>query len=71
MSRISILELHPTGLELFEDSESFLNELTDQDIGDIIGGRRDDGLSQETVSVERTIVTRTIVTEAALVIQDV
>jgi DNA replication initiation complex subunit (GINS family) len=38
MSNIKISELQPTGLELFQDCESFINELTDQEIGSIKGG---------------------------------
>jgi hypothetical protein len=71
MPSIKILELHPTGLDLFQDSESFLNELTDQEIGGIIGGKKGDEVaSQESVSVEITIVTRTIVTQGAIVLGD-
>lgn len=61
MSRIRISELYPTGLELFEDSESFLNELSDQELGQIKGGQV---ISQETATVEMTIVTETVVTNS-------
>lgn len=33
MSSIKISSLSPTGSELFQDSETFLNELTDQEVG--------------------------------------
>ncbi|NJL63520.1 MAG: hypothetical protein HC903_18905 [Methylacidiphilales bacterium] len=38
MSTLKISELRPAGSELFQDSESFLNELNDQEIGAIAGG---------------------------------
>ncbi len=41
MSKIKISELHAAGSELFHDSESFLNELTDeQEIDSVLGGFR-------------------------------
>jgi hypothetical protein len=48
MSVIQISELQPTGLELFQDSESFLNELTVQEI-QILGGDQYIGQFTETV----------------------
>ena len=38
MASIKISELRPAGSELFQDSESFLNELSDREIGGIEGG---------------------------------
>ncbi|QSJ17742.1 hypothetical protein JYQ62_02355 [Nostoc sp. UHCC 0702] len=38
MSIIAVSELHNTGFQLFEDSESFLNELSDMDSTSISGG---------------------------------
>jgi hypothetical protein len=38
MSNITISELRPAGSELFQDSESFLNELTDREMLEIEGG---------------------------------
>jgi hypothetical protein len=38
MASITISELRPVGSELFQDSESFLNELTDQEMLGIEGG---------------------------------
>jgi hypothetical protein len=38
MSHINISELKPIGSDLFYDSESFLNELTDEDITSVAGG---------------------------------
>ncbi|BAZ01079.1 hypothetical protein NIES37_50770 [Tolypothrix tenuis PCC 7101] len=39
MSNIKISEILPAGSELFQDSESFLNELTNEEILDTKGGR--------------------------------
>ncbi len=39
MATIKISDLQPAGAKLFQDSESFLNELTEQEFGDIKGGR--------------------------------
>ncbi|MGB6297884.1 MAG: hypothetical protein WBF90_17105 [Rivularia sp. (in: cyanobacteria)] len=38
MSFIQISELRPVGSELFQDSESYLQELSSQEIGTIEGG---------------------------------
>jgi hypothetical protein len=38
MANITISDLRPAGADLFQDSESFLNELTHQEIGDVKGG---------------------------------
>ncbi len=38
MASIEITELHPIGSELFQDSESFLNELSDQETWGVQGG---------------------------------
>ena len=38
MANIIISELRPAGSDLFNDSESFMSDLTDQDTGTIIGG---------------------------------
>jgi hypothetical protein len=42
MSTIKITELYPAGSELFQDSESYLNELNNQEI-EVIGGGRGGG----------------------------
>jgi len=39
MASISISELRPSGAELFQDSESFLNDLTDVESVQVFGGR--------------------------------
>jgi hypothetical protein len=38
MSSIEISNLSPAGSQLFQDTESFLDELTDQELGEIEGG---------------------------------
>lgn len=38
MSSIEISDLSPAGSQLFQDAESFLDELTDQESGGIEGG---------------------------------
>jgi hypothetical protein len=37
MASIKISELRPVGSELFQDSETFLNELNAQEMGGVIG----------------------------------
>ncbi|AKG20536.1 hypothetical protein [Calothrix sp. 336/3] len=39
MSTIKISELYPVGSELFQDSESYLNELNDQEML-VMGGKK-------------------------------
>ncbi len=38
MAKIAISELRPTGADLFQDSESFMHELNEQEIADVLGG---------------------------------
>ncbi|WP_017318975.1 hypothetical protein [Mastigocladopsis repens] len=38
MANIEINNLHPAGSELFHDSESFLNELTEREMWGVEGG---------------------------------
>lgn len=38
MATIKISELYPTGYELFQDAETFLNELTEKEINSVAGG---------------------------------
>lgn len=40
MSNIAISNLRPAGTDLFQDSENFLHELTEQEIADVLGGGR-------------------------------
>lgn len=47
MSNITILELYPVGSELFFDCESFLNDLTNEKLENLLGGQT---ISQVTVT---------------------
>jgi len=38
MASITISDLRPAGADLFQDSESFLHELTEQEVGNLLGG---------------------------------
>ncbi len=38
MSKIKLSELRPAGSELLQDSESFLAELSDQELENVVGG---------------------------------
>ena len=38
MAAIQINDLRPVGSELFNDSESFLQELSTEDINEVLGG---------------------------------
>lgn len=38
MATIKISDLRPAGTELFQDTESFLNELTEPETGNLLGG---------------------------------
>jgi hypothetical protein len=38
MAKINLSELHPAGFELFQGHEGFLNELSDREIENVIGG---------------------------------
>jgi hypothetical protein len=40
MANITISDLRPAGADLFSDSESYLKDLIDQEMTDILGGRR-------------------------------
>ncbi|MFO7029924.1 hypothetical protein B9T07_07680 [Limnospira fusiformis CCALA 023] len=43
MANITISDLRPAGADLFSDSESYLQDLTDQEMTDALGGRRRGG----------------------------
>jgi hypothetical protein len=38
MANMTISDLRPAGSDLFADSENFLQELTEQEIGNVLGG---------------------------------
>ncbi|NEQ86153.1 MAG: hypothetical protein F6K26_40565 [Moorea sp. SIO2I5] len=57
MSTIKIAELRPAGSELFQDSESFLNELSEgQEIDKVLGGLLDVNVLTAVNQVNVTIV---------------
>ncbi|WP_424100614.1 hypothetical protein [Moorena producens] len=41
MANIEINDIKVTGIDLFVDAESFLNDLKDQDVSSVIGGIND------------------------------
>ena len=43
MANIKVSELHPAGFALFQDSESFLNDLSDTDSRSVQGGEGGNG----------------------------
>ncbi|AOY84126.1 hypothetical protein BJP36_33590 [Moorena producens JHB] len=60
MSNIKISELRSAGSELFHDSESFLNELTDeQEIDSVLGGFRIHPFSKRTITFPKTFPSKT------------
>jgi hypothetical protein len=62
MASIKIAELRPAGSELFQDSESFLNELNEREIVVGAGDVNVTNISQATISLGISIVTRSVVT---------
>ena len=38
MSEIKLSNLNPAGSELFQDSESYISELNEQEMGSVVGG---------------------------------
>ena len=56
MAKIKISELRPAGSELLQDSESFLNELSDHDLENVVGGAViESAVSQVTNSVASNV----------------
>lgn len=39
MAKLKINDIKRTGAELFDDSESFMNELVNDDLGQVLGGQ--------------------------------
>lgn len=70
MASIKIAELRPAGSELFQDSESFLDEVNDQEMLIVFGGKKYgdvvniSAISQVTVSIGISIVTFSVVSVA-------
>ena len=67
MAFIKLNELRPAGSELFQDSESYLNELNDQEIANTFGGGGSDAnisaISQVTLSVGISIDSVSVVSQ--------
>jgi hypothetical protein len=67
MAFLKISELRPAGSELFQDSESYLNELNEQEISATVGGDGSDlnisVLSQNSVTQGISIKTATVVSQ--------
>jgi hypothetical protein len=67
MAFIKINELRPAGSELFQDSESYLNELSEQELSATFGGDGSDAnisvISQVSESIGISIVTFSIVSQ--------
>ena len=63
MASIKLSDLRPAGVELFQDSESFLNELGDRELS-VSGGLVVVGnISQATISVGISILSASVVTQ--------
>jgi hypothetical protein len=60
MASIQISELHPTGSDLFADSESFLTDLGDNDFSGVMGGTDVSDTLWDWCTTTRTITSRTI-----------
>jgi hypothetical protein len=60
MASITISELRPVGFELLDDSESFMNELSDSQMDVFGGGKRDININifigQVTISIGASLV---------------
>jgi hypothetical protein len=68
MASIKIAELHPVGVELFQDRESFLDELNEREMSLLLGGKKSDDVNISVISVETgsigiSIVTYSVVTQ--------
>ncbi len=66
MAIIRISELRPAGSELFQDSESYLNELNEQEVSMAIGGTGSDVNINSVVSVKSesiSIQTQSVITQ--------
>lgn len=57
MAKLKINDIKRTGTELFDDSETFMNELVNNDLGQVLGGQVVNADVIETV-VEPTIICR-------------
>ena len=56
MAEIKLSELRPAGSELLQDSESFLNELSDRELENVVGGDGNYSVVVRVLSVEPSSV---------------
>lgn len=61
MAKLTISELNPAGAELFQDSENFLEELSDRELGIVVGGADINSVVSLNSASVGTIQTATIV----------
>ncbi|MEY2856102.1 MAG: hypothetical protein RLZZ74_411 [Cyanobacteriota bacterium] len=61
MATLKISELNPAGAELFQDSENFLEELSDRELGLVVGGVDINSVVTQNSASVGTIQTATIV----------
>ena len=66
MASIKLSDLRPAGAELFQDSESFLNELGDRELTVSGGAVVVSNISQLSASIGVSIVSASIVTQLSL-----
>ncbi|BAZ13513.1 hypothetical protein NIES4071_53520 [Calothrix sp. NIES-4071] len=72
---VKVNQLHPVGSELFNDSESYLNELTENEVREVQGGYKYSAVtsdiyinSQITISQGISLATLSAVSNAPLVV---
>jgi hypothetical protein len=61
MAKIKISELNPAGAELFQDSENFLEELSDRELGFVGGGVNVNSVVTQNSASVGSIQTATVV----------
>ena len=59
MAEIKLSELRPAGSELLQDSESFLNELNDRDLDNVVGGDTIDSVASQNSATVASILSVT------------
>lgn len=61
MAKLKISELSPAGAELFQDSENFLEELSDRELGIVVGGADINSVVTQNSASVGSILTATVV----------
>lgn len=61
MAKLTISELNPAGSELFQDSENFLEELSDRELGVVVGGADINSVVTQNSASVGSIQTATVV----------